>query len=124
MAVIATVLFGLRIVAVSQSWQEYDRRFDEFRRASAVIPAGSRLLVVQSPVGDETPSLPEVSRLLASLQPGVFHHMGALAVLDRSAFFPYLFTQAATIDVAPRNKALAKTRDEHGTHADLVIDVT
>jgi hypothetical protein len=121
MAVIATVLFGLRVVAVSQSWQEYDRRFGEFRRASAVIPAGSRLLVVQTPVGDETPSLPGVSRLLASLQPGVFHHMGALAVIDRSAFFPYLFTQAATIDVAPRNKGIAQTSAEPVTPADLAL---
>jgi hypothetical protein len=36
-------------------------------------------------------------------------------------FFPYLFTQAATIDVAPRNKAIAQTRAEPVTPADLVL---
>ena len=120
-AAVATVLFGLRVLAVSQSWQEYDRWFGEFREAAAVIPAGSRLLVVQTPLGEQMPGLPGVSRLLASLQPSLFHHMGALAVLDRSVFFPYLFTQAATVDVAPRDKEIAQTRAEPVTPADLVL---
>ncbi len=31
---------------------------------------------------------------LGKLQPVVFWHMGALAVIDRSAVYPYLFTEA------------------------------
>jgi hypothetical protein len=110
-AVIAAFLFCLRIAAVSQSWQQYDRMFDEFRRASAVMPAGSRLLIVETPLApdEERPAFPGVPRQFANVQPKIFHHMGALAVIDRSAYFPYLFTQATTIDAAPRNHAVAQT---------------
>jgi len=105
----AAICFGLRIWAVSQSWVDYGRWFDEFRQAAAVIAPGSKMLVVEderSVAGQALPGLPEV---LAELQPNAFRHMGALAVIDRAAYFPYLFTQATTVGVAPENREIAQT---------------
>lgn len=104
----ALVLFGLRIWTVSQSWHDYDLWFGEFRRASAVIAPGTRLLIVEAPASNDRRRLPGVPPLLARLQPALFWHMGALAVIDRSAFFPYLFTEASPIAVAARSQAMSQ----------------
>jgi hypothetical protein len=109
LAAAALILFGLRIGAVSQSWRDYDRWFGEFRSASSVIEPGARLLIVESPAGDAPVPLPGLSPLLATVQPPLFWHMGALAVIDRAAFFPYLFTEASPIDVTPANKDIAQS---------------
>jgi len=105
--------FGLRIWTVSESWQDYDRFFNEFRAASAVIAPGSRLLVVETmtpsddTIASDAVSLPGASPLFAKIQPMVFWQMGALAVIDRSAFFPYLFTEASPLAVTPRNRDIS-----------------
>jgi hypothetical protein len=114
------VLFGLRIVAVSRSWHDYDRWFDEFRRASAVISPGSRLLIVETPLIDKRPQLSGVPIFSASLQPQIFHHMGALAVIDRSAFFPYLFTGPTTVHMTPVNQTVSQTVSDPITPDELV----
>jgi hypothetical protein len=102
------LLFALRIWTESQSWYAYDRWFAEFRQASSAVAPGSRLLIVETLI-EQPVALPGVPTALAHLQPQVFWHMGALAVIDRSAFFPYLFTQAATINAAPRNQEVAQS---------------
>ena len=45
---------------------------------------------------------------LAKVQWVTFIHMAALAVIDRAAFFPYMFTGWTTIDVTPRNAAVSQ----------------
>ncbi len=110
----ALVFFGLRIWTVSESWKDYDGWFNEFRAASAVIAPGARLLIVQATIPQDDMMagpqgrLPSVPTALATLQPVLFWHMGALAVIDRSAFFPYLFTQATPLDAAPRNRDVSE----------------
>jgi hypothetical protein len=110
---VALVCFGLRIWTVSESWMVYDRWFGEFRTASAVIAPGARLLIVGADIRESNMIPPDKARLhgvpsvLATLQPAVFWQLGALAVIDRSAFFPYLFTEATPLDVAPRNRAVS-----------------
>jgi hypothetical protein len=106
LGVSAAIFFGLRILAVSQSWADYDRWFAEFRHASVAIAPGSKLLVVEDEGSAAGHALPGV---LAGLQPNVFRHMGALAVIDRAAYFPYLFTQATTVGVASENRDIAQT---------------
>jgi hypothetical protein len=132
---VALVAFALRIWTVSESWKDYDRSFNEFRAASAVIAPGARLLIVGADIrGDnmipeDKARLPGIPTVLGKLQPVVFWQLGALAVIDRSAFFPYLFTEATPLDVAPRNRGvsgwgmpvtpedLAKSADSRGTKA-------
>jgi hypothetical protein len=45
--------------------------------------------------------------------------MAALAVMDRAAFFPYLFTGWTTIDVTPNNEALAQRQAVPATPEEL-----
>ena len=108
LATSALMLFGLRIWAVSQSWREYDHWFAEFRSASAVISPGARLLIVEAPIPEDRRRLSRVPSMLAIMQPAAFIHLGALAVIDRAAFFPYMFAGWTTIDVTQRNKAVSQ----------------
>ena len=48
-----------------------------------------------------------------------FIHMAALAVMDRAAFFPYLFTGWTTIDVTPPNEALSQRQAVPATPEEL-----
>ncbi|MGE5269255.1 MAG: hypothetical protein ACM3JG_06225 [Thiohalocapsa sp.] len=107
LGVSALVLFGLRVWTVSASWQVYDRWFNEFRAASGVIAPGARLLIVEGAIPDDKRAIPGVPSAFATVQPNIFWHMGALAVIDRAAFFPYLFTDATPLDVTPRNRAMS-----------------
>jgi hypothetical protein len=104
--------FGLRIWTVSESWKDYDRWFNEFRAASAVIAPGARLLIVQASIAEQNTipedkkRLPSVPAALAMVQTTAFWHIGALAVIDRSAFYPYIITEFTPLDVTPRNRAV------------------
>ena len=123
----ALIFFALRIWTVSESWKDYDGWFNEFRAASAVIAPGARLLIVQATIPPDNMiaahqgRLPGVPTALATLQPAVFWHMGALAVIDRSVFFPYLFTQSFPLDVAPRNRDLSQSLGGAVTPKDLAM---
>jgi hypothetical protein len=107
-AAAALLILALRLWAVSQAWSDYDRLFIEFRTASAVIAPGARLLVVVAPIPEQKRELPGLPTDFATRQSAPFMHMAALAVIDRSAFLPYLFTGWCPIDATPRNKAIAR----------------
>ena len=115
-------LFVLRIVAVSWSWREVDRQYDEFRTAAHGLPVGARLTVLQPapsaarrPLGDAPPAL-------ASLDTVVYRHMAELAIIDRDLFVPVSW-QLAPAAVAPRNAGLfaaeARTMTVQGLIAGL-----
>jgi hypothetical protein len=99
----ALIVLGLRVWTVSQAWRNYDSWFAEFRTASAVIPPGARLLIVEAPVPEQKQRLSGVPPIFAKVQWVTFIHMAALTVIDRAAFVPYMFTGWTTIDVTPRN---------------------
>jgi len=117
----ALLAFGLRIWSVSQTWRDYDRLFSEFRTASAVITPGARLLIVEAPIAEQNRRLPGVPTGFAKLQPVAFIHMGALAVLDRAAFFPYLFTGWTTVAPTLRNEPVAQAVAVPMTPEELVM---
>ena len=54
-AVIALLLLGTRIWAVTESWREIDQRFAEFRTAARAITPGARLLVLAAKPGEARP---------------------------------------------------------------------
>jgi hypothetical protein len=118
----ALIVLGLRDWSVSQAWYDYDRWFAEFRAASAVIAPGARLLVVEAPMPEQQ-QLPGVPASLATVQWRSFSHMAALAVIDRAAFFPYIFTGWTTIDAAPRNRAVAQSEGAPMTPEELLKSV-
>ena len=113
-------LLVLRVWSVSQSWRDYDRWFTEFRTAAAIVPPGSRLLVAEVPASMAARRLPGVPAFLARMQPAVFTHMAALAVIDRAVFFPYIFTGWTTIDVAARNTPISQKEGQPATLKELV----
>jgi hypothetical protein len=114
------ILLGLRVGSVSISWRDYDRWFGEFRSAAAVITPGARLLVVQSPLPDRARRLPGLPAALGIVQPAIFTHLAALAVIDRSAFFPYLFTGWTPVDVTAQSAAVSQREGVPATPGQLV----
>ena len=106
LAAVALTIFGVRIWTVSQAWRDYDRWFTEFRSASTAIAPGARVLVVESPM--EPRKLPEIPETLAVMQERLFHHMPSLAVIDRAAFLPSVFTGRLTLEVTPRNREISR----------------
>jgi hypothetical protein len=115
----ASLVLGLRVWGVTHAWRDYDHWFTEFREASAVIPPGAKLLVVEAPLSGQE-QLPGVPGFLAKLESFPFIHMGALAVMDRGAFFPYLFTGWTTIDVTPLKEAVSQRQAVPATPEELM----
>jgi hypothetical protein len=66
--------------------QGLDARIAVTRRVLAALPPGSRLLVMDEP-GLQAPGV----------SPNVFWHIPLMAVIDRAAFVPYLFTGFMTV---------------------------
>lgn len=109
-AVSFAVLFGVRIWSVTESWRSYDREFAEFRAAARVIPPGARLLVVQDlPMPKSASRIDDISLAFTRRWDPNYWHMPALAVIDRAAFVPYLFTGWTPVQVSARNNDLFQT---------------
>lgn len=119
-ASISVCLFAARLWAVSQSWRDYDRQFAEFRDASRVIAPGSRLMIVEDTIPQRAMRLAGVPELFATRQSVAYFHMPELAIIDRAAFIPYVFTGWTTIDVAPRNRFIAESIGSPASPEDLL----
>lgn len=117
-AAVALVLLGIRLWAVSETWRDTDHLFAEFRSAAQAITPGARLLIV-----DDTPrggrSLESVPSFLAERWDESFPHLPALAVIDRAAFIPYLFTGWTSVASTARNAGLSQTQAAPLTSAAL-----
>ena len=90
----AAAMFTIRTAVIAYSWADFDRKFMEFRAASAVIAAGSRIFAIE----DEE-DLPAGRLPVYGMQ---FWNLSALAVIERSAFTPTLFTGHVGVTAAPR----------------------
>lgn len=102
----ALTLVVLRVWIVDKSWRDYDAQFAEFRAADHVIAPGSRLLVVAVHLPEGEFSLSGLPRAFAKKADENFTHMAAFAIIDRSAFIPYLFTGWTTVAPSARNSGL------------------
>jgi hypothetical protein len=118
-AVAALALLGVRVWSVAESWQEASDRFAEFRAAARVIPRGARIVIVQSAMPKDWGNASRHSWLLPT-STTTYDHLAALAVIDRAAFIPLLFTGWVAIDPAPRNRDLASMLGGTLTPAQLV----
>ena len=77
---------AVRSLGIASTLQRLDGHVGEVRQVLAAMPRGMRLLVAQSPI-----SPGDVPMRRATL------HMALLAVIDRDAFVPYLFTSFMTV---------------------------
>lgn len=110
LATVALILLAVRIWTVSATWHAYDKLYAEFRKSADVVDPGSRLLVVEERTPDGDRALSGIPPEFAQLHEPNFWHMPALAVIDRSAFIPYLFTGLTTIHPTARNAGLFETQ--------------
>jgi hypothetical protein len=78
-ATLLLAVIAFNAAALAGNWRYYDRRYDEFRAADAVIPQGARIVTVLD--GDAIG--------WASDQP--YWHMAEFAIIDRRVFTPLLF---------------------------------
>lgn len=83
----AAVLFGARIIDMTMEWRRTDRELSEFRAATTVIPKGVAVLPVQVRNAHFKTGVPRFEY--------AYWHLAALAVIDRSVFMPFLFTDPA-----------------------------
>ena len=81
---------AVRSVGIASTLRRLDGQISEVRQVLATMPRGMRLLIVQSPI-----SQGDVPMRRATL------HVALLAVVDRDAFVPYLFTWFMTVRPAP-----------------------
>lgn len=93
----AALLIG-RSYFITDHWKALDKQFSEFRTASVAIANGAAILEVQDP--RDKPDTPGRIVLPA------YWHLGALAVIDRAAFFPTLFTGHTSIDASLDREAI------------------
>lgn len=94
----AAAFFLVRVAVISHGWADFDRKFLEFRNASAAIEPGARIFLVE----DEA-DLPPGRIPVYGMQ---FWYLPALAVIERSAFLPTLFTGHVGIDATARLRHL------------------
>jgi hypothetical protein len=89
----AVAVFCLRTAVIAHDWSDFERKFAEFRIASAAIEPGSRIFAIE-----DTEDLPPGRIPVYGMQ---FWNLAALAVIERSAFLPTLFTGHIGIRAAP-----------------------
>lgn len=93
---IAAIITGFVVIRVIVLWapiQEADRQFAEFRGATSDIAPGARVLV----------SLDDVPGKLA-MPEHAYWHLAQLAIIERQAFIPFLFTTATQVRPSDRNR--------------------
>jgi hypothetical protein len=108
--VLAVILAAGRSVAAYRVLSAFNQSIADIRGLLAAMPKGARLLVVE--LADEAAPRRPVSALLTG-------HMAMVAVIDRDAFVPYLFTGASAVRLRP---AMAQAGSSNGgpiTMADL-----
>jgi hypothetical protein len=89
----AMAVFCLRTAVVAHGWSDLDRKFTEFRQASAAIEPGSRIFVIE-----DMEDLPPGKIPVYGMQ---FWNLAGLAVIERSVFLPTLFTGHVGLRAAP-----------------------
>ncbi|MGZ4994176.1 MAG: hypothetical protein ACXV79_08445 [Methylobacter sp.] len=80
-----------KIYFVCDIWKKMNANYQEFESALQYISPGSKVLTVQ-----------EASRKLNGFDAALYHHMSALSIIQRSTFWPNLFTYGTPI--YPTNK--------------------
>ena len=94
------ILTLARSVAIAAPMQAMDRQIAALRALVAPIPRGMRVLVIHGAVNEGSSS---------SVTSRAMGHAGMVALIDRDAFIPDLFTSLGTVHVTPPMRALAST---------------
>ena len=106
-ASLALALLATRVWAVSQDWRDMNEQVIELRAALQTVPEGIRLLIVESDEVDQQP-IAMVPPFVARRAVTEYWHLPTLAVIDRNAFVPSLFTGWYPIEPSARNIGMAR----------------
>jgi hypothetical protein len=87
----ALVMILLRTAYIATVWDAAERDLAAVRRAVASVEPGSAILPVEYEISPVNRSIAPMGRLLGGTTPN-FWHYPALAVVDRKAFIPWLFS--------------------------------
>ena len=98
-------LLALKLGSIGLAWSRAQPEIAQVRAVLACVPSLSRVLVARTQGSSNAPR----HRKLAFVGTAVYSHLGALALIDRGAFWPSMFTKKGQqpIAVHPRYKALA-----------------
>lgn len=105
---VAVVLLCVRAWAVSEAWYKLDSQYSEFRSALQTVPVGVRLFTVHSFATTSVQRIPYVPQAIESLDWTSYLHLSALAIIDRGAFTPALFTDWYPVTASAKNRALSR----------------
>lgn len=95
MAVVIAGLVAARVLTILPSYSAGDREFSEFRDAVQALPRGPRVLVSFDYVED---------RLALPFR--AYWNWGNIAIIERGAFVPILFTGVTQVRPAQRNRQI------------------
>jgi hypothetical protein len=106
-----TLLFGVRMAVVGIAWHAHRHDVADMRAIIATVEPGARVFVASvSP--DEAPGYWQSRPLLRRLSNGirVDYHVPALLLIERRAFWPFLFDNASQqpVETLPPYRALAE----------------
>ena len=97
-ASLAIFAVALRSIFIFEIWQPIGQQFDEFRAAAQSIDEGASVLVVQD--RDDVP------RGQFAQNNSIYWHLGAIGVIERSIFYPHLFTGHTSVDASPARRII------------------
>ena len=100
---IILALYGVRTAQTAAVWNDHNRDLDQLRKAMSVIAAGSRVLLSAVSTEEAGPARPEfLQRQYLSDGSRLDAHTGALLLIERHAFWPFLFANPEQQPVALR----------------------
>jgi len=105
---VSLVFLCTRVGAVTEMWRDLNQQFSEFRLALRAVPVGARLFTVHGPMPWLAKGIPNVPRELQTLEWVNYSHLSALAIIDRGAFIPSLFTDWYSVRPSVRNQGLSR----------------
>ena len=105
------VLIGLRVGVVAFQWHLHQADLSSMLRVMRLVEPGSKIVVAAMPIDDRRGSLPR-RQLAFGFLPSL-EHVPTLAIIERSAFVPSLFTEEgkSPIRVRPKYRHLGKRTD-------------
>lgn len=110
---LALIFLVLRAGGLALNWAALEREHAEFRAAAAQhMPRGTRLLPVLSPLPAERAAIPGLPFWFGGRTARDYHHIAALAIIDRNVFIPNLFTGWTLIKPAPRHAGRFVSQDD------------
>ncbi len=98
-----------KIYYVSDNWKKINQQYQEFENALQYVDRGSKVLAIQ-----------DDAKNLTGYNPRLYDHMPALSIIQRSTFWPNLFTYGNSIYPTSRTEHIDTAASPNLTFNDLI----